>query len=341
MLTNFPEDKMIASIQESVIVMGLVVVLFYPIIFSMSESHDNIMASMSSYELKVLSGLIVYSAFVFLIGGYGESTKQWVIDNPDELVTLIISVMSIAILLYFIHLIQRAYSGLNGDIGIGADFMRIRRNDLPVLSEQDKEYIAAHESGHVLVYAALGSLPHNMEVVLKSECDNEGSLGYVSGIASKHKLSDKVFSEWSMLVLLAGQFGETFAFRKSTLGSTNDFRKWRMLAISYLENHYGGIYYLEPKNKFEHESNEEKLNALHAKQKELLEMLFRASESSFNCLRSALLDKGVLVKDDLLPILGQAVIPAGFPLPLGEFDEFGGEWPGSSGFYVRSKTGRG
>jgi hypothetical protein len=61
-----------------------------------------------------------------------------------------------------------------------------------------------------------------------------------------------------MLVFFAGKLGEAVIHGKSTLGNSNDHVRWLGVARSYLANHYRGMYYAEPQNKFEQEKNEAK-----------------------------------------------------------------------------------
>ena len=113
----------------------------------------------------------------------------------------------------------------------------------------------------------------------------------------------------------------------STLGSSNDHMRWLATARNYLANHYRGMFYLEPQNKFEQEQNEIKLEALQAEQLTLLRHLFDLNAEVFKQLADTLLEKRELGRDDLIPILGLVVLPVGFPLPFGPFERFGDAWP--------------
>lgn len=205
---------------------------------------------------------------------------------------------------------------------------------LPKATERDNRYTAAHESGHALVYAALGCLPPGIQVTVRDELGEDGSLGYVSAINSDHQSHEKTFCEWFMLFLLAGKFGESFACGENTMGSINDHHRWLGLARIYLSNHFDGIFYSEPQSKFEQELNDDKLLKLQLRQIALLEVLFRENVHVFRSISTELLAKKKMVRDDLIPYLSRVIIPEDFPLPLGEFTEFSSVWRGDSGIYA-------
>ncbi|MFL9611108.1 hypothetical protein ACKF11_13565 [Methylobacillus sp. Pita2] len=74
------------------------------------------------------------------------------------------------------------------------------------------------------------------------------------------------------------------------LGSSNDLLRWLGVARSYLANHYRGMYYADPQNKFEQEQNEAKLEALQAEQLATLRTLFDVNADVFNELANTLLE---------------------------------------------------
>lgn len=177
-----------------------------------------------------------------------------------------------------------------------------------------------------MVYAALGGLPADVKLAVNDHSDERGVLGFVTGISSKHHLDEKSFAEWYMLVFLAGKLGESVMHGESTLGSSNDHLRWLGVARSYLANHYRGMYYADPQNKFEQEQNEAKLEALQAEQLATLRTLFDVNADVFKQLANTLLEKRTMGRDDLIPFLSRVKLPDGFPLPFGPFETFAAEW---------------
>lgn len=106
------------------------------------------------------------------------------------------------------------------------------------------------------------------------------------------------------------------------------------MARTYLSNHFDGIYYNDPANKFEHEASEEKLNRLQEKQIEMLNVLFSENKDVLNNLSSDLLCKRSMGRDELTAHLSKVVLAHNFPLPLGYFKDFGGDWPQDCGLNV-------
>ncbi len=138
----------------------------------------------------------------------------------------------------------------------------------------------------------------------------------MTGIKSQHRLEEKTFAEWHMLVFLAGKMGEARTMRESTIGSTIDHARWIDVARKYLSNHYRGIFYPEPQNEFEQKQNEEKLSALQTEQLGMLDRLFELNSDVFKELADVLLEKRTLAREEIIPFLGRVQLPEGFPLPF-------------------------
>lgn len=328
-------DPIISQIQRMVEIFGLFVVLMYPIFTSFFRTivNGNYHSSMMFYIGRVITGIAVYSVVLWMIGLYGVTTKEWIVTNPNEAAVAAVSFILVWLILKFSYGTHYSYAE-NIARGGSAKSAMLGVRLKPKRTDRDNKYTAAHESGHALVYAALGCLPPGIEVVIRDESSMDDSLGYVSGINSDHQLNDKKFSEWLMLVFLAGKYGESFAFGENTMGSTNDHQHWLNIARTYLSNHFDGIYYTDPQSKFEQELNEEKLENLQKKQNAMLESLFTKNANTFNCICDELLAKKRMGRSDLIPHLCQVILPDGFPLPLGKFTEFSSEWPSNLGFYT-------
>lgn len=331
-----PTDPIISQIQKMVEIFGLFLVLMYPMFMGIFKTIINgNYSSITFYMERVISGIAVYSVVLWMIGQYGVDTKEWIITNPNEASVAGVSFLLVWFILKFSSGARYSYNE-NIERGESASAAMAVGGALPKQTERDNKYTSAHESGHALVYAALGCLPPGIEVVIQENGSIDGSLGYVSAINSDHQLNEKTFSEWFMLVLLAGKFGESFLFGENTMGSSNDHQRWLALARSYLSNHFDGIFYTEPQNKFEQELNEEKLEKLQRQQNSMLEVLFSENSRVFKCLSEELLKKRKMGRDDLIPHLSQVILPEDFPLPLGSFTEFNSEWPKDLGLYANN-----
>lgn len=189
----------------------------------------------------------------------------------------------------------------------------------PTLSEQDVVLVAAHEAGHALVFAALGQayLPSTFRVQVRYRMNEAGSLGAVSAYVDGNLLQERVFAEWFMMVLLAGQIGEALLCGKYTLGSTSDNNQWIHEAKTVLSGQYYGLFYTDPQNAFEHSHNQQMLLDLHGAQSQTLRQFFQMNADVHQVLAETLRASRTLSREALLPLLEKVRFPEGFPLPYG------------------------
>lgn len=314
-----PGEPFVQQVLLLVEALGLLVSMMIPLsiaVFSMGGEH-----ALSRSLSRFVASFTGYALSLWVIGEWGDDAYRHAMADPNAAMAVIVSVV-ICWAIFRFGAPPSTTQVIAFDSAPAAG-VSIRRK----ATARDTRYIAAHEAGHALVYAALGGLPADVRLVVNEQADEQGALGFVTGISSPHRLEEKSFTEWYMLVLLAGKLAEATMQGSSTLGSTTDHMRWLGVARNYLANHYRGMFYLEPQNKFEQEQNEAKLEALQAEQLTLLRNLFDLNAAVFKQLADTLLEKRKLGRDDLIPILGLVVLPEGFPLPFGPFARFGDEWP--------------
>lgn len=276
-------------------------------------------SSVTGMISRFLRGLSLYSTALWLIGEKGDALYKWDMENPNDAPIAVAALIIIWMIVRFSGGVSLGSESIVKSSGAAAMAAGVIS---PKPTERDSRYIAAHEAGHALVYAALGGLPADVKLAVNDHSDERGVLGFVTGVGSKHILEEKSFAEWYMLVFLAGKFGEAFMHGESTLGSSNDHLRWLIVARSYLANHYRGIYYTEPENKFEQRQNEVKLDVLQAEQLAILRTLFETNAEVFQELTDTLLEKRAMGREDLSPLLSRVNLPTGFPRPFGEFKTF-------------------
>ncbi|GJI56969.1 hypothetical protein HEMROJRC1_20810 [Rodentibacter sp. JRC1] len=193
---------------------------------------------------------------------------------------------------------------------------------------KDLHRIAAHEAGHLLVYAALGQLPNGVKAEVKTQTDHTNSLGYVTGVISKGVTFSRLFSEWQMLMILGGRVGESTLLNDNTLGSIEDHQRWLNAAKSYLSNYFTEIFYPDAQSEFEAKHNNEQLLVLKNKQEDLLQQFFALNMEHLTVLKETLQQQKVMLAEDIIAFFQQANIrfPDNFPLPFGQFDKFSSQW---------------
>ena len=282
----------------------------------------------SSMMTRVMIGFTAYAAMLWLIGRVGDDVYLWSKSHPNDvlvgMVALAIVWMIVRFSLKDVSMIRQATGSMSG---VGTKLM-------PATTLHDNRYIAAHEAGHVLVFAALSSLPPDLMLVANDRSNRDGVLGFVSGAFSGHQLEEKTFAELRMLSLLSGKLGESALFGKTTLGSQGDYQVWHNLARSYLENHYRGMFYPDPKNNFEHDQNQAKLEALRAEQLATLASFFELNAVVHKQLADTLLERRTLTRDDLMPFLARVKLLQRFPQPGN------GETIGEVATYLEVETAR-
>lgn len=318
-----PTVPFVQQVLMLVSIVGFIMVLAAPIVIFLMRSPFS--HPWSSFDLlqSWIQGLTTYSIALWLIGAHGDIIYQWVVANPEDSAILVTSS------LIGWGIFKASAGPTNTHPASFADSANWGVADAPRRSttQQDDRYTAAHESGHALVYAALGSLPPYVKMVINDPTDDSNALGFITGINRQFRVEEKTFAEWYMLMLLAGKKGESALYGESTIGCSNDHSRWVNVAHTYLSNHYFGIYYPEPHNKIEQEHNEAKLEALQAKQLSTLDELFSQNIETHIQLAGELLEHRTMDRENITPILSQVKLPADFPLPYGPFDQFSTDWP--------------
>lgn len=260
-----------------------------------------------------------YQVVLALIGTTGDDVYSWIVSQPNEVAVFVATGLLIAAIIKIMgNSSSQAYASVVfAEEPIEKSSMATQ---LP-LSEQDFRYIAAHEAGHALAYAALGTIPADMRVVGHPEKGKQGALGHVTGITAPDRLEKTELVEWRMLSLLCGKQGEITMFGQATLGSTNDHSQWLDYARQYLVSQNQRLFYGSPQNEFEHNNDCRQIEILLAQQQELVSDLFAMNPAVFKALYQAVLDKGTLGHDELVPILCQVNLPPKFAQPNGPVRE--------------------
>lgn len=319
-----PAEPAVKQVLSLVQTFGLFAVFIVPAITStISTAIWGSWSSAAGLASRFLSGLAFYSMALWLIGNSGDALYRWMLANPNDAA---IGAVAFAIVWMVVRFSSGPSYGSESIARSSGAAVMAAGIIVPKPTARDNRYTAAHEAGHALVYAALGRLPHEVKAAVNDLPDHNGVLGFVTGINSQHRLDEKTFAEWYMLVFLAGKMGEARMMGESTLGSTNDHARWLNVAKQYLSNHYRGMFYPEPQNEFEQKLNEEKLSALQDDQLGMLSRLFDQNTDVFKEFADALLEKRTLARDELISFLTRVELPEGFPLPFGPFEAFSTEW---------------
>lgn len=182
------------------------------------------------------------------------------------------------------------------------------------VTEQDRRFIAAHEAGHALLYAAWSPLPDTLRVQVKNRTDGSDALGFVNDGVPRDLLTEKESAEWQMLACLAGTAGERCYTGRVSLGAVNDATRWVTVATAYLSCHLSdGVFYPEPASELEIASNQRHLAALRNAQNARLKAFFDVNRGVHARLTETLLEHGSQAGAALLPFLTDVQLPEDFP----------------------------
>jgi hypothetical protein len=302
---------------------GAILLVFYVVCQQLIERRIEPAAEfMETFLRRILTGFAALYFALWLIGEVGDDFVAYSVTNPTESLVTVATLAVLWVVLRFAAaavpsqtVSPRAFEPAVGRLVSGRATVR------------DRRFTAAHEAGHALVYAALGFLPPEVELVVYREPSDHGVLGFMGGIQLPHQSQEKMLTEWRMLVHLAGKVAESTMFGEETLGSVSDHTQWLGRARTYLANHNRGIFYHEPATKLEIEQNERKLVALQEEQLALLRQLFALNKDVFQRLAEALFKAERLGRDQLLPFLLEVKLPEGFPLPFGPLNPLATTWP--------------
>lgn len=319
-----PQEMFVAQVLEIVTKFGPLVVVIVFGIPMMAGRVGNGNAPTLALSSALARMLAVYGFVCWTLGMLGDKMYRYAVQHPHD--AAVISVA--ALIMFFMVRVGVPSFGHGTSVSHAASAFvddDIEGQPVILVTKRDREYVAAHEAAHALVYAALGGLPPGLNVTVLDHVGENGLLGFVSGVRQEHRLLQQQFVEWQLLVFLAGNYGEGVAFGEVTIGSGDDQRRWTRMAVDYLCNHVRGVFYNDPCTDAERKHNAEKLDLLRAEQHELLRVFFARNSMVFTDLRKSLEEKKTILGGELVPYLQRVVLPEGFPLPVGPFGAFSAE----------------
>lgn len=310
-----PQEPLVKSVVELFSILGFFVVFIAPLV------RAYIAASSPAVLLNaIIRSVTAYAAILCVIGFAGDFLYQSAIEYPQQSLILAIAVLLTSSLLK--HAEPPKIAESSGTMALGVARYATRTK----LSPRTVQNVAAHEAGHIILYAGLGALPPETEVRVLDQSSITGARGYVSAMPSCPDAPERTTAEWQMLVYLAGREAESYLLGAENLGSGEDHASWLSAATRYLACFNRGVFYQPPKSQLEQESNNLKLEALRLEQIEQIRAFFALNESILSQIASTLAEKRCLYREDLIPVLSQVKFPANFPYPFGPFDAFSAEW---------------
>jgi hypothetical protein len=186
------------------------------------------------------------------------------------------------------------------------------------LFEDDIRIAAVHEAGHALMFWVLKTIPPslfahiNKRALCRTEPFSVG--GQVSVNAKPHGLHYQSFLEWEMLLSLAGMEAEKALLGDRSSGGRGDMEHWHTKARLYLASGCSTlVYFSNPCKGWEIQTNQESLESLLSKQRNILEQFFDLNRTVLSELSEALIQQERMKAPALQPFLEKIVSVNGIP----------------------------
>jgi len=275
----------------------------------------------AKYIRSMLAGLAYYSIALWAIAVHGDSIKSYIDMHPTESLAVAIASFIIFIIIKLSPSLNSSGSYSSGSYSSGSyssgsyPAATAAFREYHGTTDRDKKYIAAYIVSQVIVHKALGPLPSDFSCCINDKPGLDGNLGRVSLARKTHRLTEKTYAEWTMLLDLAGKWGEEYICHESTSCNGEDYQRWMSTAQKYLANHHKGIFYVPPVSELEQSQNVEKLEALKISHKNILTELYAKNEEVMTELLQTLLAKKEMNAAELTPYLSKVCLPKDFPLP--------------------------
>lgn len=183
-----------------------------------------------------------------------------------------------------------------------------------VISPEEKEVVAYHESGHALVGWLLPHTNALLKVTIVPRTTM--ALGFAQYVQSDQKLYSKEELFDTMCMMLGGRVAEAIVFNRVTTGAQNDLEKVTKLANSQIRQHgmsevVGLISFPDddkssarPYSKGLHALMEEEANKLIAASYKYTEKVLSENKDKLKTLAEALLQRETLRYDDVEQLIG-------------------------------------
>lgn len=183
-----PDDPAIMDLQNLINIVSIPAIFLYTLVIVLKKVSDNNYISIMDYFERFVLAVAVYSLTMWAAGQYGSDVKNWALSNLDHVIVAggLICFIWLCLSIYYFAagLISQPYH--NSGTNEPDPTLSVLRS-----TQRDNKYAAVHETGHALVYAALGCLPGKIELAINDGSGKDMSVGHISSINSSHLLNEK------------------------------------------------------------------------------------------------------------------------------------------------------
>lgn len=279
-------------------------------LFNASVSTVELALACFERAILLIVGLIAIKAFAPELA----DMLAWVKANPDLSLSGIAGIIVVRVVFAFVP--SRTVVAARGEYAYGVAVkpgQMVKAIPRRPRHPEDIQRTAAHEAGHVMLYAFLPTLPATLTVNVLSEIGPQDV--YRGHVRFEAHDWPEFFTEkhlhWLMLMFLAGAEAEFATFADRTEGSSGDNEQWLNYATQYLVSGLGEVFYADPQADAQIAHNRVVLNSLKAHQVGELEVFFATNKTLLDELTHAIAEAKTMSRDDLAPYLNRVVFDAG------------------------------
>ncbi len=263
--------------------------------------------------LRALAAGAAWQCLAWVVERFGPDLYAAVESDPMGALSLVVVGLMLSLVVGFSRRQVRRPVDSFALRGAGYATLGVAQGQ-PALSEQDRARVAAHEAGHLLVFAAMERLPEGMEALVFERRDKDGNLGGVTDVdMGPNLLGGESVMYWMMCVLLAGRLAEARVFGDPSTGSRNDLERWQRLATEYLGAQASPRIVLSPQTESEVKLNMAELQALAREQEAVLNELFALNRDRYERLCEVLESERKLSRERIEELLAEVELPEGLP----------------------------
>jgi ribosomal protein S17E len=266
-------------------------------------------ANVVSFAVTVIERSVLLSLGLVLVRVFGAdvaASLAWVKGNPDAALAagagIIVVRMMFALVPDRTYLVAR---GAEGRLGYAQAVVRPKR----ARTANDIYRTAAHEAGHLLLFADLPELPAQLTVnVMEALGHQDEYRGYVR---HSDEFVPEVLTEsymrWLMLMNLAGSEGEFAMLGDREDGAVADNQIWLKVATFYISAGFGEVFYVDPVGDAQQAHNRAVLNALKVQHLAELTARFATNKAVLAELAAAIAEKKAMTREEIAPYLSRVV----------------------------------
>ncbi|KAF7963798.1 hypothetical protein AWV80_05805 [Cupriavidus sp. UYMU48A] len=234
------------------------------------------------------------------------ASLAWVKGNPDAALAVVAGIIVVRLMFALApdRLLMVA-RGADGRPGYAQAVARPKR----ARAAKDIYRTAAHEAGHLLLFADLLELPTQLTVNVMEELGHQDE--YRGFVRHSDEFVPEVLTEsymrWLMLMNLAGSEGEFAMLGDRADGAVGDNQIWLKVATFYLSAGFGEVFYVDPVGDAQQAHNRAVLNALKALHLAELTARFATNQAVLGELAAAIAERKAMTREEIAPYLLRVV----------------------------------